>query len=313
MSGLLVMLLVMFVVLRAQKPASSVVTAPTEAAPSSQPATPTGLLHASVGTDNGLVNVKLHGTNPGTTAGPETPPPSVKLPPLPPDNLTAAAPRGDNDVFASVLDGHGVTWQERGAYYHVVNLAWDLSRPPPAQEPVRVTPLDLSASPNQYRARLIRVEGSLVRVRADKFDPDPTRPDRPRPYYECAILSTQTTPFIVLTFENPIDNEITPHGDGVWTDAYFFKVWGYNDDKMQAPLLMGYRLHRLKTERPLASIAGVVLGGFALLIVLVWFFLRRGRRKTEKLRERISRELAEDVEIPEPTILPRDKEHDEKT
>jgi len=312
LSGFLLMVLVMFIVVRTRERGHSVAPASTDTATSSQPTPPTDLLPASVSADNAGVNLEFHGTNPGTTASPEKPPSSVRLASPVPDNLAATTPRGDNDIFASVLDGHRVTSQEQQAYYHVVNLAWDLSRTAPPQEGLRVLQFDLFRSPGKYRGRLIRIEGSLRRVREDKFDPDPARPDRPRPFYECAIQSAEAAPFIVLTFENPMTSGIMPHGDGVWTDAYFFKIWGYSDDKMQAPLLMGYRLHALKTEAPLTGIAGVVLGGFALLIVIVWFFLTRGRRKAEKLRERISRELAEDIEIPEPAALPRDEKRDEK-
>lgn len=268
-------------------------------------------LAAAISTDNGQVELDLsRQPRSADTAGGGSP---VGEPPMPikPDNITSvpSSAGGDNDIFASIIDGVEVRWAERDAYLHLAAMAWDLGRKGPPESPLRLKRLEIMAHPKQYRARPIRMSGRLLRVRKQMFDPDPTRPDRPRENYECAVKSAEEDVFIVLVYRNPLDNDIRPMHDAVWTDALFFKVWGYNDGKMKAPLLMGYELHKIEIRDTLAPASGLVLGGLILMVLILLLVLRRGRRQGESLRQRLTRENTEDIEIPEPRSLPRDKQH----
>lgn len=282
---------------------------PPSAAPAAQPVE-TGPLQARVQTKADRVELQLSAADAPGTSGKAL----VPAAPAAPDKTTTKATGDDNDVFANVLDGHHVTWKERDAYHHVVAMAWELGRKGTSEQAVSVRRIDLLAEPKKYRARLIRVKGSLLRVRKRTFDPpDEKRPDRPLVHYECAIKSAEDDPYIVLVFEDPLEKAGAREGrDVVWTDAYFFKVWGYNDGKMKAPLLMGYRVHKLKFTDALSPMASVVLGGFVVLVILLWLWLRHGRYQSESLRERLAREDAEEAEIPEPASLPRDAEYDDR-
>jgi len=287
---------------------SRVMAPPAEETPAPvAPAPDTHPIHARVNADNDSVQLSMR------QAGGEVAPPVVEQPapvrpaPVPLDETPPAAASTDNDVFADVLDGHQITSRERAAYDRIAAMAWDLGQTPAVEPALRLKRLELMASPKQYRGRLVRVQGSLLRVRPEQFDNDLARPDRPRQYYECAVKSAEEDLFIVLVYQNPLDNAIRPMRDVVWTDAWFFKVWGYNDGKMQAPLLMGHRLHKLVIEDSLGPTAAVTLIGFAALVTLIVLWLRLGRRRSDRLRQRLAREDAEDIEIPEPKALPRDE------
>ncbi len=312
MSVILVVVLgALIAVRRGMVSSPSAPASPQPAAPAEQPVE-TGPLQARIHTKAGSVELQLGARNadaPGT-------PGKVLVPtaPAPPDNATIKAPADDNDIFAKVLDGHHVTWEERDAYHHVVAMAWDLGQKGTAEQALSVRRSELLAEPKKYRARLIRVKGSLLRVRRRTFDPDEKRPDRPLVHYECAIKSAEDDPYIVLVFEDPLEKAGVRAGrDAVWTDAYFFKIWGYDNEKLKAPLLMGTRVHKLKIRDVLGPMASVVLGGFVVLVILLWLWLRRGRYQSESVRQRLAREDAEEVEIPEPASLPRDEDYDDQT
>lgn len=251
----------------------------------------------SSASDNAVVHTATYGTAAVPAGAPTTTP----------DNTTVKAPGTAGDLFDNVLDGHYVRWVERDAYHHVVAMAWDLARKGTPEAPLQVRQLELLADPKQYRAKLIRVKGALLRVRRRAFDPDEKRPDRPLVHYECAVKSVDEDPWIVLVFEDPKVSGVEAGRDAVWTDAYFFKVWGYNDGRMKVPLLMGFRVHKLKARNVLGPVASVVLGGCVAVVILLWLWLRHGRRQSEVLRQRLAREDTEDLEIPEPASLPRDE------
>ena len=264
--------------------------APSETAP----------LAARVNAGNGKVELQL------SAATAQTPAPTP--PTAPNDNTPLPSSATADDVFDNVLDGHHILWKERHAYNHVVAMAWDLGPKEPTDPSLRIKQIKLLADPKTYRAKLIRVKGSLLRVRQRTFDPDENHPDRPLVHYECAIKSIDEDPWMVLVFEDPASAGARAGRDVVWTDAYFFKIWGYNDGKMKAPLLMGYRVHKLEPRNVLGPMASLVLGGFVALVILLWLWLRRGRYQSEVLRQRLAREDTEDIDIPEPASLPRDEE-----
>lgn len=274
----------------------------------------TGPVSARVNTEGDSVKLDLHKGTAVAQAHPRRAPA-----PTPPageasDNATTQAPGADNDIFASVLDGFAVTSKEHDAYFHVVAMAWDLGDKNTAEKPLHLKRLELMASPKKYRGRLIRVRGSLLRVRKGTYDPDAARPNRPRQYYECAVKSVEEDPYMVLVFENPLETgDVRVGSDVVWADAYFFKIWGYNDGKMLAPLLIGYRIEKVKFKNTLRPASSLILGGLFVLVILLWLWLRRGRYRGESVRRRLACEDTSDIEIPEPASLPRDSDYDEQT
>ncbi len=261
------------------------------------PAAPGGnALGVRVKADNDAVGLDIRGTRQVTP---------------PPDNLTAPLPSPDNNPFAGVRDGTGVTFQERDAYYRMVQKAWELRNGAPADVPL----LDrntLLVSPASWRGKVVRIRGSLVRVRPATYDPDPAQPDRPTLYYECCLKLVGEDLSIVHVFENPLDHGINPAGGVVYADAYFYKIWSYNDDRLQAPLLMGYRLVKEKVDTKLAPTGFVLIGGLLAIVIVVWILMRRGSRKAEEIRDQLKKVPVDEIYIPEPKSLPRDKFYEER-
>ena len=270
---------------RAQAPAPEA-----EADPSPAPKTHPGGTRVKT-IDNGTVGLDVSGTK------------SI----LPP-----ASPVADNGLYSAVRDGTTVTFDERAAYYATAQAAWELSQSPPAEPPPLVSRNELVAAPAEYRGKLVRVRGSLVRVRPQTFDPDPEHPDRPTLYYECALKLVNEDLSIVNVFRNPLDNGINPSQGVVTADGYFFKIWGYNDDTLKAPLIMGLQLVKEKADTRLAPVAGLLVGLFVGLVLVVWFFVRRGTRQAAEIRDRLKNVRADDLYIPEPRSLPRDKAYEER-
>ena len=232
--------------------------------------------------------------------------------PTPADNVSASSPlKSDAELFGALVDGEPMHADERDAYYRLVTMAWELGKRKPTATPPIVNRLKLIGAPDKYRAKLVRIEGRLARVRPFKFDPDRTGSGRPRRYYECAIGRKQKELVMVLLFEDPQAKGIEVGRDNVRIDAYFFKVFAYRSDAgtQIAPLLMGRGLVEHNVAAP-DYLSGAVTG---LLIVLgfiiigLWIWLGRGKGRADAVRRRIEREHADEVDIPEPHALPRDE------
>ena len=174
---------------RVMAPPAGETTAPEPSPTGAQP------IRASVNTDNDSVQLSIREAS-GEVPSPPEPTEPVRPAPVPSDETPAPAPQADNDVFAGVLDGHPITSGERVAYDHVAAMAWDLGRASAVEPAFGAKRVQLMASPREYRGRLVRVQGSLLRVRPGRFDLDPDRPDRPLPYYECAVKSAEEDLFI---------------------------------------------------------------------------------------------------------------------
>ena len=284
--------------------------APEPSAPAG-PAQPAGgnALGVRVRADNDAVGLDLRGTQQVAR---------------PPDNVTTSLPSPDNNPFAGVRDGTGVTYQERDAYYRMVRKAWELRgengsgtlngvRGP---GPIFSVPLldrnTLLESPASWRGKVVRIRGSLVRVRPATYDPDPAQPDRPTLYYECCLKLVGEDLSIVHVFENPLDHGISPGGGVVYADAYFYKIWSYNDDRLQAPLLMGFRLVKEKADSTLAPTGFVLIGGFLAIVIVLWILMRRGSRQAEEMRDQLKKVPVDEIYIPEPKGLPRDKFYEKR-
>ena len=278
-------------------------TAPSGVAPNARPAG--NALAAGVSTDNDGVALKMRGTR---TVAP------------PADNAALSAPPADNALATMPPDGTKMTYAETPAFYAYMLKAWKLgpNEPGPGhREPVVVSRADLTTDPATYRGRLVRLRGTLLDpIRPKTLNPDADNPDRPRLYYECYLKLVDEGVTIVSVFENPLDAGISPRrGSVVSVEGYFYRVLLYDAQggtEHDAPMVMGYRLVRETTDSALTPLSALLLGGLIALIVVLWLFLRRGRRESEAARERLRRVAVDQIDIPEPQSLPRDKFYEER-
>ena len=221
----------------------------------------------------------------------------------------------DNDLLARVVDRKRMQKDEYDIYYRMTALAWQ-RRDAGDETPPTVTQAQLLAEPEKYRAKRVRIEGGLIEVKTRQFDPDRTGTGRPRNYYECWLSAGRHGFVLVLTYRHPREDGIKPGRDRVRADGYFFKNWAFGPGNSQrvAPLLMGSRLEKRNVEvtDPLTPLITGVMLTLAVVIVVLWVWLKRGKARADALRRRISIENTEDLELPEPRSLPRDAHHDDR-
>lgn len=278
-------------------------TAPSGVAPSGRPAG--NALATGISTDNdGGVALKIRGTRTVT-------------PPV--DSASLSAPSADNALGTMPLDGTKMTYAETPAFYAYMLKAWKLgpNEPGPGhRECVVVRRVDLTTDPATYRGRLIRLRGTLLDLQPKTLNPDADNPGRPRLYYECYLKLVDEDITIVSVFDNPLDAGISPRrGSVVSVEGYFYRVLLYDAQggtEHDAPMVMGYRLVRETTDSALTPFSALLLGGLIALIVVLGFFLRRGRRESDAVRDRLRRVPVDQIDIPEPQSLPRDKFYEER-
>lgn len=283
----------------------------TEQEATTEPA-PTGRIATTLSTTDDGVSLEVRKTG-SSAPTPYPEPPEVPLPAATddgkkPDETDSDAPA----MFDVIVDGHPMQEREAAAYNEVSAHGWSLRNAPEDIEILHVSRYELMKSPKKYRNKVIRVKGTLLRVRPDLYNADDNHPDRPRTYYECILKSADEDIFVVHVFEDPISQgRLRADIDIVTVNACFLKNWGYlvQDVRHVAPFLIGYRLEKVEFPDTLAKVSAIVIGAIGCLIVIVLVAVRMGRQRTRQMLLRMKRESMEAAEIPEPHLLPRDKEY----